>query len=98
MIARYVGITREPLYIHDIRTMHLVILDLGHIAMLQEDNCPATRLEQVDLTSIQEEFGRLAILGAHTKANLPMLARSSLDDALRNSWEPNELVKDIPRT
>ncbi|OIW26837.1 hypothetical protein CONLIGDRAFT_707345 [Coniochaeta ligniaria NRRL 30616] len=65
------------------------------LLLLQDDECRATRLEQVDLASVLEEFGRLRIWGDQTKANLPCLARGSLDDTLRNDREINELVQGI---
>jgi hypothetical protein len=51
---------------------------------LNAENCRVVRLEQVDVTRILDEFGRVKIWGDQTKATFQPRARGSLDDTLRN--------------
>jgi hypothetical protein len=65
------------------------------LLLLQDKECRVTRLEQVDLQSVVEEFGRLKIWGDQSKADLPSGSRGSLDDTLRHDAELRDLVRGI---
>lgn len=62
---------------------------------LNAENCRVVRLEQVDVTHIQDEFGRVKIWGDQTKATLLPRARGSLDDTLRNNPDLQDTVRGV---
>ncbi|KAK4195455.1 Tetratricopeptide repeat-domain-containing protein, partial [Triangularia verruculosa] len=64
------------------------------IALSVGDSRP-TRLGQVNIESLLEQFGRLKIWGDQTKADLPTRARGSLDDTLRYDNELRDMVLGI---
>src|SRR6266576_222826 len=59
---------------------------------LNAENCRVVQLEQVDVSRIQDEFGRVKIWGDQTKATLLPRARGSLDDTLRNNSDLKDTV------
>jgi hypothetical protein len=62
---------------------------------LNAEDCGVVRLEQVNVTRILEEFGRVKIWGDQSRANLPPRARGSLDDTLRKDSELQDTVGGI---
>ncbi|SPO04609.1 uncharacterized protein DNG_07294 [Cephalotrichum gorgonifer] len=62
------------------------------LLVLHDEHCRVVHLNQVDLTLISDEYGRVKIWGDQTKAYLPPRARGSLDDTLRH----DEQLKTIP--
>ncbi|KAH0560048.1 hypothetical protein GP486_003435, partial [Trichoglossum hirsutum] len=67
----------------------------GFLLALGEEDCRVICLEQVHLSEILEEYGRIKIWGDQTKADLPEKARGSLGDALRHDDELKHLVQAI---
>lgn len=65
------------------------------IIALSSERCRAVHLEQVLPVQMFEEYGRFKIWGDQTKAELPPLARGSLDDTLRRDTELRDLVHGI---
>ena len=62
---------------------------------LNAEDCRVVRLEQVDVTRIQDEFGRVRIWGDQTKATLLPRARGSLDDTLRNNSDLQDTIRGV---
>ncbi|KAI1822191.1 hypothetical protein F4861DRAFT_410031 [Xylaria intraflava] len=65
------------------------------VLTLSESDCDVIRRDEVQITQIFEEYGRIKIWADQSKADLPATARGSLDDILRHDDELKSLVRDI---
>jgi hypothetical protein len=65
------------------------------LVSLEAESCRPVRLNFIDSSRVEEEYGRLTIWGEQTKANLPAHARGSLDDGLRGDENVKGLVRAI---
>ncbi len=81
--------TLSELFVQSIRSFGELLL------VLQKESHQTVRVEQVNVASVLEEYGRLKIWGDQTKADLPAKARGSLDDTLRHDGELKDVVLGI---
>lgn len=65
------------------------------LLVLGEKDCRVIHLKHIRLPGLLEEYGRVKIWGDQTKADLPAMARGSLDDILRHDNELKDLVHAI---
>ncbi|KAI0548223.1 hypothetical protein F4679DRAFT_551675 [Xylaria curta] len=65
------------------------------VVALSEPECDVIRRDDVRLSQILEEYGRIKIWGDQIKADLPARARGSLDDVLRDDRDLKSLVRGI---
>jgi len=88
-LSRGSDLTLFAAFTHDISAFGKLCVALG------QDLCLASRLGHVDPMSVSNEYGRLKIWGDEAKADLPALAKGSLDDTLRHDCELLDLVLGI---
>jgi hypothetical protein len=89
VLAHATGPLLSALYTECVRSFGLFL------SALSEENCRVIHLEQVHLTAMLEEYGRVKIWGSQSKADIPARARGSLDDEIRHDDELKNLVRSI---